>query len=117
METWSRADVQEGVEYQLELCQNDAQRRFFRLLPLGAPRSSDVESVAVTRKVEQRELLLRRDLLGLSERNPLETGEPYFVDAHGVWFLASEWDALFAGSERTDAVPWATSKPPILPNR
>jgi hypothetical protein len=113
MRIWSKADVQEGVDYQLELCQDDARARFFRLLPYGTPRSTDVESVAITKRIEQRELLARRDLLGLCERTQLENGERYFVDAHGVWFLKPEREALLAG----EAVPWVTSEPPALPDR
>jgi hypothetical protein len=120
MHMWSRSDVLDGVEYRLELCQDSDCRRFFRLLPVGAQQSADVESIAVTEKVTQRDLLVRRNILGLAEHTKLESGEPYFVDAHGVWFLAQELEDLNecdAGRKRFEDVAWTTRMPPRLPPR
>src|SRR5262245_11245657 len=120
MAIWSRSDVLDGVEYRLELCQDGDCRRFFRLLPVGAQRSADVESVALTEKVRRHDLLLRRDVLGLSRHTKLESGEPYFVDAHGLWFLVQEWEDLDecdAGRKRFEDIAWTTRAPPKFPPR
>jgi hypothetical protein len=120
MHIWSRLDVLDGVEYRLELCQDGDRRRFFRLLPIGAQRSVDVESVALTEKVTQRDRLIRRDTLGLSKYTKLDSGEPYFVDVHGLWFLAQEWKDLEewgAGRKRFEDIAWTTRMPPRFPPR
>lgn len=120
MRIWSRSDVLDGVEYRLELCQDGDCRRFFRLLPIGAPRSADVESIALTEIVARRNLLVRRDILGLARHTKLESGESYFVDAHGIWFLAQEWEGLDecdAGRKRFEDIAWTTRQPPRLPPR
>ncbi len=120
MEMWSRSDVLDAVDYRLELCQDHERRRLFRLLRVGGRRSSDIESVAVTERVLDRDLLKRGDILGLAELTKLESGEPYLVDAHGVWFMRKEWDQLMQcldGRMRLEDISWATSRPPRLPPR
>ena len=120
MSIWSPSDVLDGVEYRLELCQDGDCRRFFRLLPDGAPRSADVESVALTEKVTRRDLLVRRSILRLAEHTRLDSGEPYFVDAHGVWLLRQEledWREADAGKKSFNDIAWATRMPPRFPPR
>lgn len=117
---WSRSDVLEGVEYRLELCQDGDCRRFFRLLPDGAQRSTDVESVALTEKITRRDLLVQRNTLKLSRHTKLDSGEPYFVDVHGLWFLAREWQDLNewgGGRKRFEDIAWTTRMPPQFPPR
>ena len=118
MGIWWRADVLDGVEYRLELCQDNDGHRFFRLLPVGAQRSADVESVALTEKVTRHDLLLRRDTRRLSEHTKLESGESFVVDLHGVWFLAREWEDFrecLDGRKWFEDIAWATRMPPKLP--
>jgi len=111
---WWRADVLAGIEYRLELCQDSEGYRFFRLLPVGAQRSTDVESLALTETVTRHDLLLGRDTRGLSRHTKLES-ESYFVDWNGIWFLAREWNEWFAGRKCFTDIAWATRMPPKLP--
>jgi len=72
----------------------------------------------VTEKVTRHDLLLRRDTRGLSEDTELESGGSFFVDVHGVWFLAREWEDFvecFNGRKSYRDIAWATRMPPKLP--
>ena len=108
---WLRSDVHEACEYRVSLCQAGTGKRSFKLLALGQEEPD--ESVFVTGIVPT-ELLLRRDFIGISEAVKLSNGQPFGVDAHGVWFTKEELDALNARASWR-SVPWVNGLPPILP--
>jgi len=108
---WLRSEVDEACEYRVSLCQHATGRRSFQLLAVGGEETDD--SVFVTGIVPTA-LLLRRDFIGISKAVTLSNGQPFGVDAHGIWFTGDELDALNARAD-WDSVPWLNSLPPILP--
>lgn len=55
------------------------------------------------------DLLLRRDVIGISEIVKLDSGSPFFVDAHGLWLTEVEWNALDGDFA---SVPWLNGLQP-----
>lgn len=108
---WLRSEVDEACEYRVSLCQQRTGRRYFKLVAVDGEEPD--ESVFVTGVVPTA-LLLRRDFIGISEAVKLSNGQPFGVDAHGVWFTREELNALKAGAS-WHSVPWLKGLPPILP--
>ena len=108
---WLRAEVDEDKEYRVVLCRKANGERCFKLLAIGE--SPPSESVFVTEAVPI-PLLLRRDFLGISEAVKLTNGQPFGVDAHGIWLTKEECDA-WGTARGSSGIPWLDGLPPHLP--
>lgn len=108
---WKVSDVMDGVDYRICLSQTPDGVRQLRLVEAG----SGKDGTLLRTSPVARELLLKRDLIAISESVTLENGEKFYVDAHGVWYVESEL------IQRKNGVPfieiiWITGVPPKLPS-
>lgn len=99
---WKRSDVDRSKAYQAALCQAASGLRYFSLHELGAA-ELPADCCLLTETVPM-DLLLRGDLIGISESVQLTTGERFDVDAHGVWLTRQEVEAMATVS--LSKVPW-----------
>ena len=107
---WLRTDVKEGVSYQVALCQDsDGRRRYELVIAGGVP----PDAAAFMTRVVPTDLLLRRDFLGIAEMVLLTSGEPFFVEAHGIWLTRAEVEVIQAKGWRN--VPWLNGLAPRFP--
>lgn len=97
---WLRSEVDQTKEYRVALCQKPNGARNFSLLEFGT--SLPANAVLVTEVVPM-DLLLRGNLIGISKAVKLESGTPFFVDAHGLWLTQEELHAL---EDDASEVPW-----------
>lgn len=109
---WKKSDIRDGIEYKLCLGQTPEGRRFFSLTEVS--RECPENSFLVTRPVPC-DLLKRRDLIAIAESVLLDSGDKFCVDAHGVWFSASEMRQRADRSTDFHSIEWITPIPPILP--
>ncbi len=108
---WLRSEVDESKPYQVALCQEPSGRRIFRLVAVGSPAPAD--AVFLT-EVVPTALLLQRNFHGIARAVRTTTGEPFQVEAHGVWFSSAESRALDEDVEWAK-VPWVNGRAPLLP--
>lgn len=109
---WRISDVNEGREYKLHLCQSGNGFRFFRLVEIG----SDIDvnppdDVILVTALIPNELLKRRALIPISETVLLDNGQPFFVDAHGVWLAEPEVREMDSGLSHNE-IHWITGRAP-----
>lgn len=114
---WSASDVKETEVYRLHLCQAANGERFFRLITVGsaADRSPTMDTVFASRPVSN-QLLRKRDVISIADSVPLESGEKFCVDAHGIWFTTSELAAMNSGMDFSE-IQWVTARAPKLASR
>jgi hypothetical protein len=105
---WAMKDIQPGKRYRLCLCQK-GEWRYFSLVESQGP-APNVECALLTEEVPP-ELLLRRDILTIAERVPLTNGQPFFVDAHGLWLALAEHEAIVSRVPLSK-IPWVTGVAP-----
>lgn len=116
MKIWSLSQLRENVDYQLELCQSAEGYRYYRLVEASAvSATSGGDAVFVTKTVPHA-LLTKRSLGAIAREIQLKSGDPYFVDAHGMWLTKAEWEQLVAGRPFS-SVEWCTSREPIFAPR
>lgn len=108
---WKISDVLEGVDYKACLCQSVDGKREIKLADVD---SNCPEDSFLRTSVIPRSLLLKRDLLAISENVALDSGERFYVDAHGVWFAESELAQRRSGVPFSEVV-WVTAAAPKLP--
>jgi hypothetical protein len=107
---WLRNDIDQTKEYSLALCQKPDGARSFALWVAGTP--TPPLAVLLTETVPL-DLLLRRDVIRISEVVKLSSGVPFFVDSHGRWLTNAEWNALNGDFA---SVPWLNGlKPRFAP--
>jgi len=114
---WSISDVKDTEAYRLHLCQAANGERFFRLVTLGsaADKSPPMDAVFSSRPVPN-QLLRRRDVMAIAESVPLDSGEKFCVDAHGIWFTTAELAAMSSGMDFSE-IRWVTARAPKLTSR
>lgn len=105
---WLRNEIDQTKEYRLALCQKPDGGRSFALYAAGTQLPS--MAVLVT-EIVPLDLLLRRDVIGISEGVKLNSGVPFFVDAHGLWLTEDEWNALNGDFA---SVPWLNGLQPCF---
>jgi len=103
---WLRNDIDQTKEYSLALCQKPDGARSFALWVAGTP--TPPLAVLLTETVPL-DLLLRRDVIRISEVVKLSSGVPFFVDSHGRWLTNAEWNALDGDFA---SVPWLNGLSP-----
>lgn len=116
---WRASDVNVNGRYRLHLCESSEGNRFFKLIQIDSnedEQSDDVIYISELIPQNVNEALRRGDLLMISEIVPLENGQPFFVDAHGVWLTMSEVNEMDANVDFND-IHWATGKMPIFPQK
>ena len=105
---WTRNDVVEGALYRLWLCSEGGYRR------VRIARDGEVPPGGLFyTPIVSSELLQTLDLERISEEVALVDGVTFVVDAHGLWYVKAEYEALrrrvgFAN------VPWVTGAAPKL---
>jgi hypothetical protein len=114
---WSVSDVKDTETYRLHLCEQADGTRFFRLVAIGseADKHPATDVVLVSGPVPH-ELLRKRNVIRIAESVALESGEKFYVDAHGVWLGATEVAAMDAGLDFAQ-VPWLKKRVPKFPPR
>lgn len=112
---WSRADIDKSRDYVLLLFENDAGVRDFEICEadLAEEKARDKDCVFVTQVVPV-DLALTRDVLGIAESVKLNSGDPFFFNADGVWFTKEETEDLDANKT---AIRWIRGHAPLLPRR
>ncbi len=60
------------------------------------------------------DLLKRRDLIAIAAEVQLQSGDSFYVDAHGIWITEHEYNDLISG-RTPDEVRWSTEIPPRFP--
>ena len=110
---WRASDVMDGHQYKVELCHSVDGKRSLRLRPLHASEGSAVpgDAVIFVSQVVPNDLLRRRDVISISEQVPLENGQPFYVDAHGMWLTEAESAQIDAGVDLAE-IQWSTKSPP-----
>jgi hypothetical protein len=97
----------------------------YRLLLIQS--STGARTLVLQNKAEQRtlegvfaftdevpnELLLKRNLQVIAKAITLSNGEPFYVDAHGVWLTKDEMAAILEDNDDNE-IPWLNSLPPRL---
>ncbi|CAN7775442.1 hypothetical protein LJR084_007856 [Variovorax sp. LjRoot84] len=111
---WTRGDVAEGLDYQLGLVQRADGNRTYVLRESG--QWDGIEDLMFVTAVVPRELLVRRDLLGIAKAVKLVDGSSFGVEAHGVW-LTQEECAAFERNVPWKKMPWLNGLAPVLPSR
>lgn len=109
---WKRGDVAEGVDYQLALVQRRDGYRAYVLFEAG--QGDGIDGLRFVTTVVPRDLLLKRDLLGIAQAVKLTDGTSFGVEAHGVW-LTPEECAAFERQVAWSEMPWLNGLAPILP--
>lgn len=97
---WKRIDVDRTKQYQIALCQRPDGHRSQELHCSGAP-ALPTNAVFLT-EIAPIDLVMRGDVCGIAKVVKLDTGQGYWVDAHGLWLTNDEVEAL---SEERE-VPW-----------
>lgn len=108
---WKLSDVDPGERYRLLLIQSNTGARSFVLqnnTEQGVPQGM----FAFTDEVPN-ELLLKRNLHAIAKAVTLSNGEPFYVDAHGVWLTKDEMAAILEDKDDNE-IPWLNSLPPRL---
>lgn len=116
---WRASDVNASGSYRLHLCESSEGSRFFKLIQIDSSddeQSDDVIHISEPIPQDVNEALKRGDLLMISETVSLDNGQPFFVDAHGVWLTMSEVNEMEADVDFND-IHWATGKIPIFPQK
>lgn len=110
---WRASEVMDGYQYKIELCHSAEGKRSLRLRPLYMDESSGTsgDTVVFVSQIVPNDLLRRRDVISISEQIPLEDGQPFFVDAHGMWLTEAESAQIDEGVDLSE-VQWATKPPP-----
>lgn len=108
---WKLSDVDSGERYRLLLLQSSTGARTF-VLQKNAEQRLLQGMFAFTNEVPH-ELLLTRNLHAIAKAVALSNGEPFYVDAHGVWLTKAEMAAILEGKD-DDEIPWLNSLPPRL---
>lgn len=109
---WRRSEIDLRKQYRLLLYEGNEGERLYSLIDdeQRTERLASSSDVLLTEVVPS-ELLLRGDLIGISERVLLEGGGKFFVDAHGLWFTAAEAAQFESGVDMPDMI-WSTKKVP-----
>lgn len=109
---WRISDINDVTEYKLHLCESKEGDRFYRLTAVESHLANDqLDDVVFTTIKVSNDLLRRRSLLKISELFLLENGQPFFVDAHGMWLTESEVKEMDADVDFND-IHWATGRMP-----
>lgn len=103
---WNISDIRNDKNYLLLLLQSSAGSRKFLLEEVCSKNTH--ANVAFKTKPVPKELLITRDIIEISKLIPLDTGERFYVDAHGIWLTEIEMLALEDGED----VPWLNGLPP-----
>ena len=114
---WLLSDLNADKVYCLGLCQDLDGTRFFQLAPLHERECyvNDPRVFNWTRTVPM-ELLRKRNLSAIAQEVSLESGQKFFVDAHGVWLTEKEFEQLKQGIG-FEEVKWSTGTGPQNPMR
>jgi len=114
---WRVSDVDENERYRLHLCQSIEGRRFFRLVAIDSDLDKNPldDTVFISESVPHA-LLKRRDLISISESVLLNSGQHFFVDAHGIWLADSEFQEMNSGV-KFDKIEWVAGRAPIFSPR
>ena len=114
---WSRSDVKESEQYRLHLCESKEGNRFYRLVAIGSEedKTPQEDALLITGPVPH-DLLKRGDLISISETVPLNNGQPYFVEAHGMWLTEAEVRDMDANVNDSE-IHWAGGRVPNFPPR
>ena len=110
---WKRADVDENKRYVLILFENSQGVRDFALTEIGC--ATDVfhkneDSVFLTKEIPH-ELALSGNLLAISQKVTLESGEPFYFDAHGIWLTKDEREDIIQGRAK---IRWVRGRVPAF---
>lgn len=108
---WKLSDVDAAKRYCLLLIQSSPGVRSFVLQGIAERHALD-GLFAFTKEVPNA-LLLKRDLQAIADAVTLSNGEPFHVDAHGVWLTNDEMIAILEDKD-DDEIPWLNSLPPRL---
>ena len=111
---WKRSEVNGALAYRVALRQHPNGKRSCSLSRLGS--ISLPPDTALLTQVVPTDLLLRGDLIGISEAVRLENGDPFFVDAHCTWFTEQESEAMDKDVS-FDKIPWLNGLAPWLAPR
>ena len=117
---WKASDVNENEEYRLHFCESIDGDRFIRLMNINSECSGklqdDVVFISAPISKSENYALKRRNLLTLSKIVKLEDGQPFFVDAHGIWLTKLEADEM-DDNVNFNKIHWATGRIPKFPTR
>jgi len=106
---WQRSEVNEMFSYRVALRQHKNGSRSFGLSRLGSIELPP-DTVFLT-QVVPKDLLLRRSFRRIAESVRLESGDPFWVDAHGTWLTQAEIEALDKDVPFSE-VPWLNGLSP-----
>jgi hypothetical protein len=95
---WRRSDIEESKDYVLVLLQASTGERSYEIweAATAGERSKESELCFMTQVVPI-DLVLRGDVLGISEQVKLKDGDSFYLDSNGVWFTQDEFEDLSAG--------------------
>ena len=110
---WKRTEIAEGHRYRLALCQDEDRRRYFSLIDVTKCSGRTSRVYFETAEVPS-DLLKRGDLIAIADEVLLQSGDSFYVDAHGIWLTERECKGLMSG-RRLDEIPWSTRVPPRFP--
>ncbi len=114
---WRRSDVDDSKQYKLHLCASKDGRRFYKLVEIGSDAdNAPSEDVFLITVPAPNNLLKKGDLISISELVPLNNGQPFFVDDHGIWLAESEVKEMEADLT-LKTVQWITGQTPKFPSR
>lgn len=108
---WKLSDVDSTKHYHLLLIQSNSGARSFVLREYSESPANE-GLFAFTASVPN-ESLLKRNLHAIAKAVALNNGEPFYVDAHGVWLTKDEMSAIVDDKD-DDEIPWLNSLPPLL---
>lgn len=104
---WSRAEVDTSKDYVVLLFDDGAGLREYGLCE--HQRLAEAEEHVLVTEVVPIDLVVRGDIMGISERVRLANGDPFFLDFNGVWLTKDEFEDLEQGRS---TVRWVRGRAP-----
>lgn len=114
MNIWSISQIEDQVQYRLQLCQSAEGRRYYRLATADQAFDRTIEDVVLVTDIVPHSLLRKRDLIEIAHQVRLSNGDAYCVEAHGMWLTLKERDQFF-GRVPFSEIEWASGKEPVFP--